>query len=60
MRVAVLIAMLALAGCNSFRSGLWDGSPSPIGQMMAADARGEVTCVRMGVLVKGRAACARR
>ena len=55
--LAVAIA-LATAGC---RSNMWDTSPmpeaSPVYQMMARSARGEVVCVRMGVVVEGRANC---
>jgi outer membrane lipoprotein SlyB len=47
----VAIAALMLLGCVS--------SPrqSPLGEMFAANARGEVACVRNGVLVRGRENC---
>jgi starvation-inducible outer membrane lipoprotein len=47
----VAIASLMLSGCVS--------SPrqSPLGEMFAAHARGEIACVRNGVLVRGRENC---
>jgi outer membrane lipoprotein SlyB len=45
------IAALMLAGCVSSRQ------PSPLGEMFAAHARGEIACVRNGVLVRGRENC---
>jgi outer membrane lipoprotein SlyB len=47
----VAIASLMLAGCVSSRQS------SPLGEMFAAHARGEVACVRNGVLVRGRENC---
>jgi hypothetical protein len=45
------IAALMLLGCVSGRQ------PSPLSEMFAAHARGEVACVRSGVLVRGRENC---
>jgi outer membrane lipoprotein SlyB len=46
-----VIASLMLSGCVSGRQS------SPLGEMFAAHARGEVACVRNGVLVRGRENC---
>jgi outer membrane lipoprotein SlyB len=46
-----MIAALMLAGCVSSRQS------SPLGEMFAANARGEIACVRNGVLVRGRVNC---
>ena len=43
--IRTIIILLILTGCGA-------RDTSPIGQMMAADARGEKACVRNGVLIK--------
>lgn len=48
---AYAAAFLVLSACTNTRA------PSPLGEMMAANARGEVACVRHGVLVSGREKC---
>jgi starvation-inducible outer membrane lipoprotein len=45
------IAALMLSGCVS------SPQPSQLGEMFAARARGEIACVRDGVLVRGREGC---
>jgi hypothetical protein len=47
--LAAAIAFTA-AGCVSRRS-------SPLGEMMALTAKGEIACVRNDVVVRGRKAC---
>jgi hypothetical protein len=47
------IAALLMAGCVS------SPKPSPLSEMFAAHARGEIACVRNGVLVRGRDNCRR-
>jgi starvation-inducible outer membrane lipoprotein len=47
----VVIASLMLSGCVS------SPSQSPLGEMFAAHSRGEIACVRNGVLVRGRENC---
>lgn len=57
--IRAIIILLTLTGCGA-RSNIWDTSPmsaptpSPIGQMMNADARGERYCVRNDVVIKGK------
>jgi hypothetical protein len=47
------LAMIWLAGCVPTTQ------PSPLSEMFAANARGEIACVRNGVLVRGREGCKR-
>jgi hypothetical protein len=50
LRVFALVAAFAMAGCVSHR-------PSPLGEMMALTAKGEIACVRNDVVKRGRVAC---
>jgi hypothetical protein len=45
--LAVLLTVLLIAGCSR--------PPDPLAQMMAAHNRGEIACVRHGVLATGHA-----
>jgi len=60
IRLLALILALAAAGC---RSNMWDTSPSPVAspvvEMMARSARGELVCIRQGVVVSGPVSCRR-
>lgn len=46
----LVLLWLMLSGCVSRQ-------PSPLSEMMALNAKGEVACVRMGVLVRGKEGC---
>jgi hypothetical protein len=47
------MALIWLVGCVPTTQ------PSPLAGMFAANARGEIACVRNGVLVRGREGCKR-
>jgi hypothetical protein len=52
LRVFVgLYVAFAVAGCVSHRRS------SPLGEMMALTAKGEIACVRNDVVMRGRDAC---
>lgn len=50
MSVVILALAILLSGCVAHR-------PSPLGEMMAITAKGEVACVRNDVVMRGRKAC---
>lgn len=52
IRLALALGVVTLLlGCTSSRA------PSPLAEMMAASARGEVACVRNDVVMRGRESC---
>jgi hypothetical protein len=56
--LAILINALVFAALTLLLIGCVSSpQPSPLSEMFAANARGEIACVRNGVLVHGRAGC---